>query len=956
MKLVFSIVAFLLCSLVLQAQPQPMLDSLRAIVNNPNKSASARADALNELGLQLRRSSQFIAEEYMRRALALSQSAGYKRGEAEALMNLCFRRAYGGIGQIQKTLDTLEMAVRLGEQLHDESFKGRSFIAKTFLQKDIRDTTMKMLCEQGIAVFSKIKDTIYLAFAYIRLAEWFQANNKLKEALDAAQTSYRLLTTARTIPLNTLIASVTGRYGSIYAALKQPEMAQELIEKTAKELHRRGQYHIEALMRQLMAQNYGGVNTRFANFYDSRQGAGKYAEAEEQYRMALDLLERSKDSLWQLTISQNLGFLLLEDLKETEKAAATFSRGIDIARALGDKNWEAMHRSNLAKVYMTDNRYAAAIEQYTEAARITEPLGNGVATVRMDILMSLGTAYAMISRTEMALQYLHEAMSLAKLNENNGYFVNLLKFIGVAHLMQEKYDSSAIYFREAAAIPAKLSDTVFDARISYALFALSSNRLGFADTAYLYAVRSLKSDGMKNGEICTMAADVFLGLGKPDSAERYLRLADDIFREFYTNRKTKWVSPFAGQLGDYFDTRFLKEVWYKLYKQKGDYVKALEYYQQYRAYADSMKNEKLTAQLSFAENSLELERKKNEIELLKRDGKLREAKLKEQELIAAQAKFESLARLRENQFLASANALKEETIKRKDQEQKTLEALAAKQLQANKLLSKEKEIQEAEVEKQRLTNLATFGGLGLMALLAIVLFRSNRQKNSQNKIIALEREKSDKLLLSVLPMSVAERLKAGETHIADYYKSVSILFADVVGFTTISSQMPPAVVLSFMSFLFERFDMIAHKYGCERIKTIGDGYMAVCGAPIQLSNHSERLSCMALEMMEDIVLPQSIREHLPKETKFNLRIGLHSGEITAGVIGTEKLAYDIYGDAVNTASRMESHGEAGKIHVSEDFMQAVSSLDKGNGRLIFTERGEMDIKGKGKMKTYFLEL
>ncbi|MFN8360105.1 MAG: adenylate/guanylate cyclase domain-containing protein [Candidatus Kapaibacterium sp.] len=245
---------------------------------------------------------------------------------------------------------------------------------------------------------------------------------------------------------------------------------------------------------------------------------------------------------------------------------------------------------------------------------------------------------------------------------------------------------------------------------------------------------------------------------------------------------------------------------------------------------------------------------------------------------------------------------------------------------------------------------------------AAELTEQRRQAAEQEKSLAIERaraQSTEELLHKTLPKSIATRVLAGETRIADHFDSASILFADVVGFTELSANLPPAVVLGFMNFIFEYFDALADKYGCERIKTIGDGYMAVCGAPVRYPDHAERLTRMALDMLDDIELPQEIREYLPKGTQVHLRIGLHCGEITAGLIGTGKLAYDIYGDAVNTASRMESHGEAGKIHVSEEFKQA---LQKGPGLLLespmsldFQERGEMDIKGKGRMKTYFLE-
>ncbi|MBK9249530.1 MAG: tetratricopeptide repeat protein [Ignavibacteria bacterium] len=250
----------------------------------------------------------------------------------------------------------------------------------------------------------------------------------------------------------------------------------------------------------------------------------------------------------------------------------------------------------------------------------------------------------------------------------------------------------------------------------------------------------------------------------------------------------------------------------------------------------------------------------------------------------------------------------------------------------------EKEVQSEEAKKEA------------------ILIDQRHQAAEREKHLLAERARAqatEELLHKTLPKSIADRVIKGETRIADHFESASVLFADVVGFTKISSKMPPAAVLGFMNYIFEHFDTIAAQYGCERIKTIGDGYMAVCGAPVAYPNHVERVALMASDMMQDIQLPEDIRIHLPADTLFHLRIGLHCGEITAGLIGTGKLAYDIYGDAVNTASRMESHGEQGKIHVSEEFKQAVETLHATS--LQFIRRGEMDIKGKGMMTTYFLE-
>ncbi len=218
----------------------------------------------------------------------------------------------------------------------------------------------------------------------------------------------------------------------------------------------------------------------------------------------------------------------------------------------------------------------------------------------------------------------------------------------------------------------------------------------------------------------------------------------------------------------------------------------------------------------------------------------------------------------------------------------------------------------------------------------------------REKTLAVERALSKatrEILANILPPTITERLLNGEKKIADSHQCVSVLFIDIVGFTKMSTKLPAGELIDILDIVFTRFDTICKKHGLEKIKTIGDAYMAVCGAPVAVENHAERTALAALEMLEDFSMEQ--RFSVPIDLGF--RIGLHSGSVVAGIIGENKYAYDLWGDAVNTASRMESHGEAGKIHASEEFRNSVGS------EFIFSERGEMEIKGKGKMKTYFLE-
>ncbi|MBS1538917.1 MAG: hypothetical protein JST20_14360 [Bacteroidetes bacterium] len=216
-------------------------------------------------------------------------------------------------------------------------------------------------------------------------------------------------------------------------------------------------------------------------------------------------------------------------------------------------------------------------------------------------------------------------------------------------------------------------------------------------------------------------------------------------------------------------------------------------------------------------------------------------------------------------------------------------------------------------------------------------------------------EATESLLHKMLPQSIVVRMMNGETDIADHYENISILFADIVGFTPIATEMSASALLTFMNMLFEQYDTFALKYNCERIKTIGDGYLAVCGAPESNQNHVQNIALMALDMLEYSLGILDIQKIMPPGIDFQIRIGLHCGPVIAGVIGTGKICYDIYGDTVNIAARMESHSEPGKIHVSEEFRTALISTKLNELSMQLIPRGEVDIKGKGVMKTYFLE-
>lgn len=234
-------------------------------------------------------------------------------------------------------------------------------------------------------------------------------------------------------------------------------------------------------------------------------------------------------------------------------------------------------------------------------------------------------------------------------------------------------------------------------------------------------------------------------------------------------------------------------------------------------------------------------------------------------------------------------------------------------------------------------------GLSTIGFLLMVAVTYRRFVDQAEAALEAEYAKSEALLHNILPPSVAERLKENPDVIADGHSPVTILFADMVGFTNLASRLSPEALVSLLNKVFSRFDALAVEMGVEKIKTIGDAYMVVAGLPQPRDDHAQAIARLALAMA-------AATDEVARESgeSLQIRIGIHSGAVVAGVIGQEKFAYDIWGDAVNVAARMESHGAPGKIQVSADTAALLGD------DFDLEPRGEIEVKGKGAMQAFFL--
>jgi len=233
----------------------------------------------------------------------------------------------------------------------------------------------------------------------------------------------------------------------------------------------------------------------------------------------------------------------------------------------------------------------------------------------------------------------------------------------------------------------------------------------------------------------------------------------------------------------------------------------------------------------------------------------------------------------------------------------------------------------------------TVGGAIVFTLLAVFA----NERRAALDALRVEQAKAEDLLLNILPKSIAEKLKGQNRPIADHFVSASILFADVVDFTPWSERLQPVEVVGYLDLLFSHFDGLAEEYGLEKIKTIGDCYMVAAGVPTPRPDHAQALAHVALAMLA------ALRDHEDLAALgLELRIGINSGPVVAGVIGRKRFLYDLWGDAVNTASRMESHGAPGRIQITRPTYELLS------GDFDCEPRGTIFVKGKGEIEAWYL--
>ena len=624
----------------------------------------------------------------------------------------------------------------------------------------------------------------------------------------------------------------------------------------------------------------------------------------EHFQTALSINIDLNDRGGEATVASNIGTVFVNK-GQPHTGMEYYERALALYRLVDDRNGVARVTSNIGKVHFAGGQRDQALECYKQALVIHEELGDVFSTAF--VCVSIGRVMNSIGEYSDALHYFQRALSLhQEISAKSGAAYDLI-MIGTVYYLTGSYPLALEQYRRAYALYEEIDDVpgLSDVELSIANLNWSTGDYSKALECNERALTLKRAAGDSHGEASCL---------------------NNIGNE---------------------------------YKRTGEYALALEYYHRSLLIQEKRNNHSAIATT-----------KANIVGTYLAMGSLTEAE-------------ELLVSLDAMHIDSPEEWLLVESQRAKIQELRGDLEAATRTLQLAVQKSTDHELRSATAELHRdLRDLAQkrndFAGYiehnneyqriseeirGKEATQKLAMMEAERKMESEMR----ERDKERALLYGALPKSIADRMIRGEKVTGDHYEHASVIFLDIVGFTSISDKIPPGHVVHLLSQIFSALDDVCKQHAVTKIKTIGDSYMAVAGVPEAQDDHAQRAARAALAMLAtldalEITMPPDLGDtSWTKDIcEIQARIGVHCGPVTAGVIGTERLQYDVWGDTVNVASRMESTAEPSRIHVSEAFAIGATphaSPDATPHAVAFTliERGTIIIKGTGEMHTYWLE-
>jgi class 3 adenylate cyclase len=561
-------------------------------------------------------------------------------------------------------------------------------------------------------------------------------------------------------------------------------------------------------------------------------------------------------------------------------------------------------------------------------------------------LKSIGMSYYFQGNYIETLLFWQQSLSAFQTIGDKLGIANMLNNLGAVNFNEGDDEKAIQYYLESLRVSEEIGDKLRIATALVNIGAVYYNKTGTHNRALEYYLKALPlseelGDNDAIGTSAVNMGEIYLARGDDKSALIYFEKALKAYRASENGN-----IPYAlNNIG-------------KVYASRKDFVKAVEYQKEAYQLAENQ-NAKLEMTQSLLGLASTYNLKGDNSSAINSYLKARDIALEIGANYELKFAYEGLAALYQK-VSDFRNAYKYQTLfsSIKDtlynaEMDKRLQALTLnfdlekKQGEVD-LLTKDKALQELDLQRQKaIRNAASITGI-LLLLLAIGLFNRYRYVRKTKKIIEDEKDRSEKLLLNILPYETAEELKQKGSATPKQYEMVSVLFTDFKGFTTIAEKLTPEQLVAELNQCFLQFDHIIDKHNLEKIKTIGDAYMCAGGIPVANTTNPADVVKAGLEIKAYMDRIKSEREANGQDY-WELRIGIHTGKVIAGVVGKNKFAYDIWGDAVNTASRMESSGEPGKVNISGDTFELI----KDQFNCVY--RGKIKAKNKGDIDMYFVE-
>ncbi len=632
------------------------------------------------------------------------------------------------------------------------------------------------------------------------------------------------------------------------------------------------------------------------------QNAGIEEIANQHYQSAAVVARRQgkwKDLLW---IMQQQA-LLAHDSHRYDKAFAIDSAIYRLADSIHDEGYRTTAMNNLGHSAKYSGRNDAAMKFFSEALRDAQRLKNDL--LQAQLLQSMGIMSQIQHDYKSAIEFLNKSADRYQKAGSYSAQAQVLDYLALVHYQNNQTYEALVMSNKAIEI---------------------ARGKGYPDVLQsAYNTRSTIYESLHEYELALADYKRHLKLEDSLSAIERRKNDDILQQQFILERMEKELKLF------YINEDIKESENAKLRAER----EAAE--EKSKTLAKESENQQLIANKA-----------KTELELVRRQRRLEQQN----------TEITNLNQEKERQkLLLDYETLRADSVRQANAQLEIEKANSQLELDNEKLKLSEESLKLSQ-EKARSRNLYLFlAGLGIVLLIIFVILLQLRSKNrriaKQNLIITLnqkvieaEREKSEALLLNILPAAVAAELKEKGVFTPKHYDAVSVLFTDFVGFTSISERMSPEALITTLDKVFLAFDLICEKHGLSRIKTIGDSYMCVAGLPETDAQHAANAVHAGLEMLDYITeFNAAIQDPL---LRWNVRIGVNSGPVVAGVVGIKKFAYDIWGDCVNTASRMESSGEPGKVNVSG------STHDLVKDQFRFVYRGKVSAKNKGEVDMYFV--